>query len=79
MRLIWGATIRQLREACHNVAKQPPTRIVDQRVILEAKRALLYSNLSVTEISDSLGFSDVAYFSRFFALNAGRAPLAFRA
>jgi AraC family transcriptional regulator, transcriptional activator of pobA len=73
-----GVTLRQLREACHHIAQQAPSRIIDQRVLLEAKRTLLYSNLSIAEIADSLGFADAAYFSRFFTLNSGCPPRAFR-
>ena len=73
-----GVTVRQLREACREVAQKAPSRIIDQRVLLEAKRALLYSSLSITEVSDSLGFSDVAYFSRFFTVNSGCCPRTFR-
>lgn len=67
-----------LRSACTSVAGQSPMQILDQRAILEAQRALLYSNLSVSQIANSLGFDDAAYFSRFFARHAGLSPRRFR-
>lgn len=39
---------------------------VKQRLILEAKRLAVYSNLCMKEIADQLGFSDPAHFSKFF-------------
>jgi AraC family transcriptional activator of pobA len=46
--------------------------------LLEAKRALTYSDATVAEIGYSLGFSDPAYFSRFFTKRAGSSPSRFR-
>lgn len=43
-----------------------PLRIIHERVEAEAKRLLLYTDKSATEISDILGFEDLATFSRFF-------------
>ena len=69
----------RLRAACAVVAQQSPMQILDQRAVVEAQRALLYSNLSVAEIADSLGLPDAAYFSRFFSQRVGRSPRAYRA
>ena len=74
-----GVSEKQLRSACLRIARQPPSRMIEQRVLLEAKRAMLYSNMTVAEAAYYLGFSDPAYFSRFFAKSAGRSPRAFRA
>lgn len=68
----------RLRAACAVVAQQSPMEILDQRALVEAQRALLYTNLSVGEIADSLGLHDAAYFSRFFARRAGQSPRAYR-
>lgn len=73
-----GVSERQLRSACLKIAGQPPTHMIQMRLLLEAKRALLYSNMSVAEAAYYLGFRDPAYFSRFFARAAGRSPRAFR-
>ncbi len=74
-----GVTLGQLREACRKVAASSPLRLVQDRVMLEAKRALLYSNMTVAEVGYHLGFDDPAYFSRFFAKTEGVSPRAFRA
>jgi AraC family transcriptional activator of pobA len=74
-----GVSEKQLRGACLRIARQPPSRMIEQRILLEAKRALLYSNMTVAEAAYYLGFGDPAYFSRFFTKSAGKSPRAFRA
>lgn len=74
-----GVSVTALRLACARVAGVPPARILDQRSLLEARRALLYSTLSVTEIGYAIGFSDPAYFSRFFTRHIGQSPRKYRA
>lgn len=56
----------------------PPKEIVQRRLLLEAKRHLLYTTMTVKEIAYDLGFDDPAYFSRFFTRRAGMAPGAYR-
>ncbi len=48
------------------------------RLILEAKREIAYGKKSLKQISFELGFSDQAYFSRFFKVQTGIMPLEFR-
>ena len=67
-----------LRVACSRVAGMTPGEIFDMRVLLEAKRALSYSNLAVAEVAYGLGFSDPAYFTRMFTRSVGRSPGRFR-
>jgi AraC family transcriptional regulator, transcriptional activator of pobA len=57
---------------------EPASRLIDARVVREARRHLAYTNLPVTSIAYALGFSDPAYFSRVFSRTAGVAPRAFR-
>lgn len=73
-----GVTVFQLRTACRAVARLSPSQMIEQRLMLEAKRALRYSTLSIYDIALSLGFEDLAYFSRFFRRHAGCSPRAFR-
>ena len=68
----------RLRDACARVAGQSPMQMLDQRAMLEAQRALFYSNLSIGQIAEGLGFDDAAYFSRFFTRYAGISPRSHR-
>jgi len=61
------------------ICKLPsPLRVIHERIEAEAKRLLLYSNKSVKEIADILGFEDQATFSRFFKNMTGQSALQFR-
>jgi len=73
-----GVSESALRAACAAIAGMAPAAMLDQRALQEARRALLYSNLSVAEIGWALGFADAAYFSRFFARHTGQAASAYR-
>jgi AraC family transcriptional activator of pobA len=55
------------------------SRLIDARVMREARRNLAYTNLSVSTIAYTLGFTDPAYFSRVFTRALGLSPRAFRA
>ncbi|WP_167449116.1 helix-turn-helix domain-containing protein [Mesorhizobium hawassense] len=53
-------------------------RNIKERILEKAKSYLSNTNVSVKEISFTLGFEDPAYFTRFFTTNTGVPPLAFR-
>jgi len=52
--------------------------LLHQRLLLEAKRELIYTSMTISQISDQPGFSEPAYFSRFFKRMTGRSPKDFR-
>jgi AraC family transcriptional regulator, transcriptional activator of pobA len=52
--------------------------MIQDRLVLEAKRLLLHSAITAKEIAYHLNFSDPSYFSRFFKTNTGLAPEEFR-
>jgi AraC family transcriptional activator of pobA len=52
--------------------------LIQERCLLEARRYLGYSSLSIAEISERLGFEDANYFTRFFRLKTGVTPGTFR-
>ncbi len=55
-----------------------PRDVIQERLLLEAKRFLAYSDLSISEIGYELGFDDANYFSRFFRIHEKRTPAHFR-
>ncbi len=57
---------------------KPASWLIEERLIREARRNLIYTNLSVATIAYTLGFSDPAYFSRIFTRATGLAPRRFR-
>ncbi|MCX6178880.1 MAG: helix-turn-helix domain-containing protein [Chlorobiales bacterium] len=76
--LALGITPKRLNEILHEKYDLTLTRILHIRLILEAKREIAYGKKSFKEISFELGFSDQAYFSRFFKVQTGMMPVDFR-
>jgi AraC family transcriptional activator of pobA len=54
------------------------SHLILDRVVREARRNLVYTNLPVSTIAYALGFNDPAYFSRLFSGATGLSPRAFR-
>jgi AraC family transcriptional activator of pobA len=54
------------------------SHLILNRMIREARRNLVYTNLPVSTIAYALGFDDPAYFSRVYAASTGLSPRAFR-
>lgn len=68
----------RLRLACVRSTGSSPLTLLNARRLLEAKRSLLYTNMSVTLVAETCGFTDPAYFSRFFARSTGASPRSYR-
>jgi AraC family transcriptional activator of pobA len=73
-----GMSEERLNALCRRTARRSALELVHARLMLEAKRCLLYTSMSVGEIAYGLGFEDPAYFSRFFARRAGLPPVEWR-
>ncbi len=54
------------------------SRLIEARLLREARRNLAYTNLSISTIAYALGYTDPAYFSRVFTQDAGISPRKFR-
>ncbi|MGD9929496.1 MAG: helix-turn-helix domain-containing protein [Mangrovibacterium sp.] len=54
-------------------------QIIKAKQVLEIKRLLVHTNLSVAEIAHQLHFDDQSYFTKFFKREAGFSPLQYRA
>jgi AraC family transcriptional regulator, transcriptional activator of pobA len=67
-----------LNSFCKQMIGQTLTELISDRVLLEAKRLLSYSNLTVNEISGQLKFSSTSYFIRFFRKHLGQTPEQFK-
>lgn len=69
---------KSLARASMEVAGVNPKVLISARVILEAKRMLAHTGLSVSRISEDIGFNDLANFVKFFKREAGCTPMEFR-
>lgn len=74
-----NVTESRLRQACAKAAGRSPMQLIQDRAILEAKRVLLYSNMTIAEVGRYVGIEDPAYFSRFFSKYEKESPRRFRA
>ena len=73
-----GISPAHLNSVARRLSGQTALGIVHQRLLLEAKRDLVYTAMTVNEIADRLGFSEPAYFTRFFKRLSGVSPSVFR-
>ncbi|WP_409263796.1 helix-turn-helix transcriptional regulator, partial [Pseudomonas putida] len=63
---------------CRALSGQTALQVVHQRLLLEARRNLIYTRMSIGQLSDSLGFTDPTYFARWFKRLSGQTPNAYR-
>jgi AraC-like DNA-binding protein len=73
-----GVSPGHLNALCRTHLRRSASRCIRERLILEAKRLLLYSDATATQIAQDLGFADPSYFVRFFRREAGLPPGRFR-
>lgn len=75
---ILGVAPKTLSNKFNRLELTQPNDIIKDRIILEAKRLLGYSSLSVKEIAYQLGYEDPAYFNRLFTNKVGDTPSNFK-
>jgi len=73
-----GVSPETLTETVKRETGKTPGTLIRERILLEAKRLLLHTSLSVAEIAYKLMFKDPSYFNRFFRRLAGNTPMDFR-
>jgi AraC family transcriptional activator of pobA len=69
---------KRLGQATSKVLGKTPKEIINDRVLLEAKRLLVHTHQSIKIIGQELGFEDPAYFVRYFKKNTETTPVEFR-
>lgn len=73
-----GASPRRLTDAVRQCAGASPKQVIEERLLLEARRLLQFTRRSTKEIAYALGFQDPPYFSKVFRRGAGCSPLDYR-
>ena len=71
-------TDRQLSYLCKKTIGKTPSEIMMNRIILEAKRLIVHSDLSILAISEELNYNDNSYFIRLFKKMTKQTPEQFR-
>ena len=72
-----GITPKHLNRITQTVVQKKASDVITERVILEAKRMLIYLNEGLTDIAFRLGFEEYSYFTRVFRKNTGETPSQF--
>ncbi|MCW3785046.1 helix-turn-helix domain-containing protein [Plebeiibacterium sediminum] len=72
-------TPNHLTQTIKQLTGRTSNEILQSKQILEIKRLLIHTNLSVTQIADELNFNDQSYFTKFFKKVTGTTPGKFRA
>ena len=73
-----GVSPGHLNVLCHAHLARSASDEIHQRLLLEARRLLRYTDRPAFAIAQELGFADPAYFGRFFKREAGVTPRGFR-
>jgi AraC-like DNA-binding protein len=69
---------RNLNIICRNNFQKSVSEIIETRKLIEAKRLLLYTDKSVSEIGYELGYNEKSYFTRVFHSKMEITPTRFR-
>lgn len=72
-----NVSTRILSQYVKNSTFKTPKQLIDEHLLLEAKRLLCWSTVSVKEIAWQLGFETDSYFNRFFKKHTGMTPREF--
>lgn len=70
-------TQKHLNRVCKTMVNQTTTDIILDRVMLEAKRMMIYTDLTFYEIATKLGYEEYSYFSKVFKKRVGETPKEF--
>lgn len=71
-------TAYQLNSITKKTLGKTCSEVINDHIILEAKRLLIATSNQVNQIADQLGYEDPSYFIRFFKKHTGISPDAFR-
>ena len=67
-----------LNKVVKSITGENASEFIIKRIVLEAKRLLIYTDLSNKEISFNINYDDPSYFSRLFRKKVGTSPSEFR-
>ena len=73
-----GISPKSITKHFQKLGAKTPSELIKNRILLEAKRLLIYTDKTVKEIAFELGFNDPAYFTRFFTKTVLKSPLQFK-
>ncbi len=69
---------RSLNRICQETLGKSTNDLIIDRILLEAKRMLIHTDLPVSFVSEELGYEDSSYFIRLFKKKCGVSPKQFQ-
>lgn len=71
-------TTKHLNRVVRHTINKTTSQLISERILLESKRLIVHSNNNLANVANTLGFSDYAYFSKFFKAKTGVTPIHFK-
>lgn len=71
-------TPKSLSNLFRRYYKKSPLQVIAERIVLEAKRLLEFSDHNINEVADQLGFEEAAHFSHFFKKHTDMSPKTYK-
>jgi AraC family transcriptional regulator, transcriptional activator of pobA len=76
--LMISVSEKKLNKATNLVLGKSPKEIIDERVVLEAKRLLAHTSNSIKEVGFELGFDEPTNFIKYFKKHVSKTPIEFK-
>lgn len=73
-----GVSVTHLNRVTRAQTGRTMSELLNDRIVLQARRDLAFTRMTAQEIAYGLGFADPAYFTRFFSRETGETPRRFR-
>jgi len=71
-------TKKKLSSICKKEVGRTASSLISERIVMESKRLLKYTNKSISEIAFDLNYNDPSYFVKFFRKNTNLTPGEYR-
>lgn len=71
-------SLKHLNRICKSILNKTVTELITQKIIFESKRKLTFSDQSISEIAEGLGFINYSYFAKVFKKQTGITPSEFK-
>lgn len=69
---------KRLTKATLNTMGKTPKQLIDEKILLEAKRLLVHTSITIKEIGFQLGFDEPTNFIKYFRKHLNKTPIEFR-
>ncbi len=76
---ILNISSKTLTNITKEIVGKPASKIIAERIVLEAQRLLRFTSLQISEIAFKVGFEDASYFVKYFKRHIGVSPSHYRA